>query len=389
MEKKIKVCFINSVCGFGSTGRIVEDLASMEGIDSLIIYGRNKSNNPKAYRMTNLFGNAVAAVNTILFNKNGLSNKRETKKAIEKIKEFNPDVIHLHNLHGYYINYEILFNFLKEFNKPVIWTLHDCWSFTGYCPHFDYIGCDKYKTECNKQCPYKFAYPFSIFKQGIQKQYKLKKSLLSRFDNLTLVTPSNWLKEKATESFFNNTDIEVINNGVDTSVFKPSVPKNKDFTILFVSSIWTKKKGRDEIEKLLPLIDKDIKVIVVGKIKTTSLMKKKCVLIDRTNNKEELRDLYSQSHLFINPTLEDNYPTVNLEALACGTPVITYNTGGSTEMIKDKMNIVDKFDINALANTINSYKRKQINTTSLSNKLLDKKTMLNKYNELYKLKVKN
>lgn len=387
MEKKIKVCFINSVCGFGSTGRIVEDLASMEGVDGLIIYGRKSSNNCKAYKMTSFFGNAVAAINTILFNKNGLSNKRETYKAILKIKEFNPDIIHLHNLHGYYINYEILFKFLKEYNKPVVWTLHDCWPFTGYCPYFDYIGCDRYKIECNNKCPYKFSYPFSLFKQDIKKQYYLKKELFTGLNDLTIVTPSRWLKEKADVSFLKDIKKQVIYNGIDLNIFKPSEEKNKEFTIIFVANVWTKEKGLHDIEKLLSYLDKDINIIIVGAIKASNVIKNRCMIIQQTKNKQELVNLYSKSHIFVNPTLQEAFGLVNAEALACGTPVVGYKTGAVPEIIDDNSGvIVEAGDVVEMAKTINTLKNNyyfSIENCIARAEMFSKKNMLDEFMNLY------
>lgn len=351
---KPKILFINSVCGFGSTGRLASDLSQMEGFETLVCYGRKKDfANVNSYRFANFFDNAFGALNTILLGRNIDICTNATQRLIKKIKEFKPDIIHMHNIHGYYLNTEMLFNFFKEYNKPVLWSLHDCWSMTGYCPHFDYIGCDKYKTEC-KDCPYGFAYPFSIFKQNVTSEFYKKKELFNNFDKLTIVSTSDWTSSIIKQSILKDCKVVKVNNGLILDQFKQTKPKNDKFTVLACSSIWTKEKGIDELNKIIPLLDKDIEVIVVG---FQSDKVNGCKAIKRTNNRKQLIDLYSASHLFINPTLQETFGMVNVEALACGTPVITYKTGGSPETIDEKTGIViDKKDYKAMANTINSLK---------------------------------
>lgn len=383
----IKVLFINSVYNFGSTGRIVKDLASIKDLDSLVVYGRKDSDDLNTYKMSSQISTGISMFSTILFNDETLLNKSDTNKLIDKIKEFNPDIVHLHNIHGYYLNYEKLFNYLNKTDIKVVWTLHDCWALTGYCPYFDLVNCDKYKDGC-LNCPIGFTYPYSLFKQNISKHYDLKKSLFTSNNNLTIVTPSKWLEDIVKNSYLKDKKVITINNGIDLSRFKPNKEKNKDFTILFVANYWNKTKGLDEIEKIIKEVDKDIKVIVVGSIKASNYLKERCTLISRTNNIDELIDLYSSSHLLINPTLEENFPTVNIEALACGTPIFTYKTGGSPEIIDDKTGkVINKYDYMSMANLINkesndySYKVEDCINRS---KLFSKENMLDNYDKLYK-----
>ena len=388
MEKAIKVkpriLFINSVCGFGSTGRIVADLSKMDEFETLVCFGRKKDYaNVNSYKFSNFFDNALGAFETILFDNNlNLCNKA-TKRLINKIKEFNPDIIHLHNLHGYYVNIEMLFKFLKEYKKPVVWTLHDCWSFTGYCPSCELINCEKYKEKCCN-CAYGFAYPFSLFKQNVDKDFILKKELFNSINNLTIVTPSKWMSTMVENSYLKNHRIEILNNGIHLNDFKPTKSKNSEFTVLAVSNYWSPDKGGDELNKVIPLLDKNIKVIVVG---SGSDKINNCIALKRTNNKKELIDLYSSSHILINPTLEDNFPTVNIESLACGTPVITYDTGGSPEIIDDKTGIVvKKYDYKSLAEAINnSYNNYNFDAKDCVEraKLFSSDLMVKKYGEIY------
>lgn len=382
---KKRILYINSVCGFGSTGNIVVDLAESKECDSLVCFGRKKDYaGVNSYKFTSIFDNCLGALRTILFDNNLNICSRATKRLIKKIKEFNPDIIHLHNLHGYYVNVEMLFEFLKEYKKSVVWTLHDCWSITGYCPHFDYINCGKYKTKCSN-CPYGFSYPFSLFKQSVEKEYKKKKELFNSIDNLTIITPSDWLKRKIEDSYLTKAKVYVINNGID--VEEQNKKKNVEFTILAVSNYWTKEKGKDELKKIIPLLDKDIQVTIIGDLKDKDPIYKRCTLIKRINNHEELLKEYAKAHVLINPTLQDSFPTVNIESLKCGTPVITYNTGGSVEPItKDTGLVIEKYNHILFAKTINELKNNYTYNSDVIKefaKKYSKEEMIDKYKKIY------
>lgn len=379
-----KVLYINSVCGFGSTGRIVADLTKTQDYESLVCFGRKKDfANVNSYLFANFFDNVFGAVRTILFDNNLNICKTATKRLIRRIKEYNPDIIHLHNIHGYYVNVEMLLNFLKEFGKPVVWTFHDCWPFTGYCFHFDGIGCDKYKIRCNS-CPMTFSYPFSLFKQNVQSDFDKKISLINNLENVVLVSPSKWLKNMAMMSKIKDKKMLVINNGINLDDFKPSVDKNDKFTVLAVSNIWTVEKGMKDIEKIRELVDENIVIKVVG---TDANKISGVENIEHTENKKELIDLYSKSHLLINPTYQDNFPTVNIEALSCGTPVITYRTGGSPEIVDEKTGVViDKGNYKSMAAVINELRRNYyFNSLDCVNraKLFSKEKMMEEYKKLY------
>lgn len=387
----MRVLYINSVIDYGSTGRIIRDLSTIDEVEPLICYGRKKPLYKKnTYKITGFFGNCTAIVNTFLFNKNGLSNKRNTYELIETIKNFSPDIIHIHNIHGYYLNYQILFDFLNKAGIKTIWTFHDCWPITGYCAHFDLIKCNKYTNGCKLNCPAKFSYPFSLFKQRIPETYELKRDLFTNID-LTIVTPSKWLKSIVEKSFLKDKKIVVINNGIDLEVFSPKCNKNDKFTILLVASVWTEQKGIYELEKLISLLNPNIRINIVGKIKKNKAILKRCNVINRTNNANELASLYSSSHLFINLTLEDTFPTVNIESLACGTPVVTYNTGGSPEIIdKDTGIVIKKYDVCKMAAEINyQYENYTFNSKDCIEraKIFTRNNMLTKYLDLYKMEL--
>ena len=202
----MKILMINSVCGFGSTGRIVLDLCSeleKDGFECAVAYGRgNASGNVKIIKIGNKFDNYVLGFKTRIFDKHGFSSTRATKKFIQNLKDYNPDIIHLHNLHGYYLNIETLFKYLKESNKKVIWTLHDCWAFTGHCSYFDYVGCSKWKIKC-ENCIQKNQYPESKIIDNSRWNYEKKKELFTSLkkENLQIVTPSVWLADLVKQSF--------------------------------------------------------------------------------------------------------------------------------------------------------------------------------------------
>lgn len=388
----IKILHINSVCGFGSTGKIVLSLS--KSTNGIVCYGRKKCNNCdiNAFKIADFFDNIISATETILFDNNMKQSNRSTMKLIKKIEEYHPDIIHLHNLHGYFLNVQTLFKFIKKNEYKVVWTLHDCWSYTGYCPYYDYVNCDAYIDGCDKKrCKYGFSYPFSLLKQNIKNDYELKKELFNSVE-MTLVTPSKWLKEEVKKSFLKDKNIEVINNGVDIPTIY-DFERSEVFTILFVANYWTKEKGVEEIKKVVPLLNKNIKVIIVGEMKNKNKLSNRCTFIERTENYDELLNLYKKSNLFVNLTLQDNFPTVNIEALSCGTPVITYNTGGSPEIVESGMGIVvEKFDFEEVARIINkqsisySFNNEEI---YMKSKKYSKEKMVEEYNKLYKRVILN
>ena len=379
-----KILFINTTSGFSSTGNLTTELSQIEGFESLVCYGRKHDYvGVNSYRFANIIDNIFGAFQTILFDNNLNICSIATKRLIKKIKDFNPDIINIHNLHGYYVNIEMLFNFLKEYNKPVVMTLHDAWTMTGYCPHFDGIGCEKYQTKC-EDCKYGFSYPFSIFKQNVTFDYEKKKELFNSIENLTIVTPSKWLESVVKKSILKNNKVQTIYNGINLNAFKKSKEKNNIFTVLAVANIWTKEKGIDELNKIIPLLDKDIEVIVVGQ---NSEKIKGVKSIARTSNRQELIDLYSSASILINPTIQETLGLVNVEANACGTPVITYATGGSPETINEDSGIVvDKFDYKKFAEAINNLKNNYyfIEDKVIENsKRFDKQLMLDNYKKLF------
>lgn len=418
----MKILIINEVCGHTSTGKICAAIAEKyesEGHKVKIAYGRDGFVPEKYRKYAVRIGSDVDvklhALYTRLTDKHGLGSVHATRKFIDWANDFNPDMVWLHNLHGYYINYELLFDWIKSRqNMEVKWTLHDCWSFTGHCSHFTYVKCDKWKSECCN-CPQKKEYPKSVLFDNSKENYKRKKSAFTGVQNLTIVTPSNWLKEKVQESFLSDYRIEVHHNSINKTVFKPTPSDFKKqygiegkISILGVANVWNERKGLNDFVHLASILGKDYVIVLVGltqkqiesmpqkisgiykdekyngpiqvytaaktltspskeaplkmivgkesadnlngsvveqgvenlykAITGISYIEKsdcvsKLICIPKTNNVKELVEIYSTCDLFVNPTYEDTYPTVNLEAIACGTKVITYNTGGCKETV--------------------------------------------------------
>lgn len=340
----MKVLQINSVCGYGSTGRIAADLSrylTQSGDDCLIAYGRGQApDDVKSFRIGTDFDVNLHGVCSRITDKHGFYSKRATQRFIRSAGEYDPDIIHLHNLHGYYLHLPTLFEWLRECGKPIVWTLHDCWAFTGHCSYFDFVGCDRWKTGCH-DCPQKREYPASFVMDHSESNFKEKKEWFTSIPKLQIITPSNWLKDLAKQSFFKNYPIATIHNGIDLNQFKPtgsSFREKNHLTnktmLLSVANVWESRKGFDYLLELSQRLDDTFCIVVVGLTEQQCHSLSNHMLgITRTDDLNELVKIYSAADIFLNPTLEDNYPTTNLEAIACGTPVITFDTGGCSETV--------------------------------------------------------
>ncbi|MFZ7942500.1 glycosyltransferase family 4 protein [Neobacillus sp. 19] len=396
----MKVLQINSVCGVGSTGRITTDIDKLlkdQGHESYIAYGRGSAINcDTAIRIGNDIDNYLHVAKTRVFDEHGLGSVKATEDFIKKIEEVNPDVIHLHNIHGYYINIEILFDYLKSAIKPVVWTLHDCWAFTGHCAYFDYANCNKWETGCHN-CPQKQSYPASLFIDNSKSNYKRKKEIFSEVKNMTIITPSKWLSSLVEKSFLKEYPVKLINNGIDLSIFKPTESRIKErynltdkFIILGVASTWDRRKGLNYFIDLASQLNEDTyRIVLVGiSDKQKKILPSNIVGITRTNDVQELAEIYTSANIFVNPTLEDNFPTTNLESLACGTPVVSFNTGGSPESINDTCGIVvEKGNIDELIKVIEEQRlNNKFNLSDCVNrsKLFDKNARYREYINVYK-----
>lgn len=367
----MRILQINTVVNSGSTGRITEEIGETflkNGHESFIAYGRgSRPSKSQLIKIGNRKDVLTHVLKTRITDRHGFGSKKVTQDLIKKIVEINPDAIGLHNIHGYYLNIEVLFNFLKEFNKPVVWTLHDCWAFTGHCAHFERADCYKWQTKCER-CPLTKYYPSSFFIDNSKMNFTDKKRLFTGLNNLHIVVPSEWLANHVKNSFLSGYHATVINNGIDLNTFKPIEPDEKKFTglniaekkiVLGVTNVWTDRKGLNDFIKLSEMLGTYYKIVLVGlKKKQINKLPANIIGITRTENVNELAELYSAASVFVNPTYSDNFPTTNLEALACGTPVITYNTGGSPEAIDNETGIVvEKGNVYALADAIKQITR--------------------------------
>ena len=390
----MKVFQINSVCGVGSTGRIACDIKQTLEANSdkcQIAYGRGFYDDPDCLKIESDLVFKAHVFFSRITDRQGFYSTAATKRLVHSIKHFDPDIIHLHNIHGYYLDIRVLFDFLKSYGKPVVWTLHDCWAFTGHCAYFSFVNCDKWKTGCG-QCPQKRAYPSSFILDDSKKSYSEKKRLFTAVPNMSIVTPSNWLNTLVKQSFLGDFPVYKINNGIDLYVFHPvesSFKQKHNLTnkklILGVANVWEYRKGLDDFLSLSKLLDSNYKIVLVGlSEKQISALPSNIMGITRTDNVNELVELYSAADVFVNTTKEDNFPTVNIEAIASGTPVVTYDTGGSGEMLNNKCGVVvPTGDVNALARAIESIDLKPEDCVERA-KDFEKSKQYNLYMELYK-----
>lgn len=392
---------INSVVNYGSTGRIAEDLARVainKGWESYIAYGRySRSSQSQLIKIGNDIDVKIHGIETRIFDNHGFSSKSATYKLITDIKRIQPTIIHLHNLHGYYINIEILFKYLANVDIPVVWTLHDCWAFTGHCTYFSYVGCEKWKSYCNK-CPLKKSYPASYFKDNSENNFEKKRELFTSINNITLVPVSNWLGDLISESFFCELPVKVINNGVDTNIFREidrselSIKYNTvdKFVMIGVANKWDKRKGIEDYIKLSSFLKIDEIIILVGlSKKQIESLPSNMIGIERTENIHELVELYNLAEIVLNLSYEETFGMTTVEGFACGTPSIVYNATASPELITSEVGyIVEPGNINQLSDAIFKIKSKGKDyyhdaCVNRAKEMYDKNSRFEEYIELY------
>ena len=348
---------------FGSTGNImfgISDKLRENGMEDLCFAPVSATNRTREPRYPyNKIGTYNSRRLSVLFARltglEGCFAKKATAKMIKQIKEYGPDLIHLHNLHNSYLNLEMLFNYIKESKTPVVWTLHDCWAFTGHCPHFELVNCYKWKAECY-DCPQYKSYPGG-YVDRTKKLHQLKKEWFLGIEKMVLITPSKWLNDLVKQSFLKNYDSRIINNSTNLDIFKPT---EGDFRrrmgledkkiILGVAFGWGYKKGLDAFVEMAKQLPGEYKIVLVGTDENVEKeLPQNIVSIRRTQNQKELAEIYTASDVFVNPTREEMFGLVNIEALACGTPVVTFNTGGSPECIDDTCgSVVPRDDVQAI-----------------------------------------
>lgn len=356
----MKIVQLNITCGVGSTGKIclaVSRILNDKGVENYILFSEGESDYEYGIKYADKYEIKFEALKSRVFGNYGFNSKNLTKKLIAKLDDIQPDIVHLHNLHGHGCNIEMLFGYFREKKIRLFWTFHDCWAFTGYCPHFDMVGCNKWQVQCS-DCPQKSCYSFIFDKSD--KLYLKKKELFSGLD-LTIITPSEWLKGLVKKSFLKDYKVEVINNGIDLDVFCPRESNFREkynvkdnFLILGVAFNWDERKGIDMFSYLARTLPDDCRIVLVGTNETTKKsLPENVITIDRTENQKELAEIYTACNLFVNATREDTFPTVNIESLACGTPVLTFDTGGSGEIIDKTCGMkVEKNDTDSLVEAI-------------------------------------
>jgi len=397
-----KILQINSVAGIGSTGRLADEIgqfASNAGWENYIAYGRSGAKaNPRLIKIGALGSVLMHVVETRFFDRHGLGSKRATVRFINRIKEINPDIIHLHNIHGYYLNVSLLFKYFAVSKIPVIWTIHDCWPITGHCAFFDHIGCTKWKTQCEK-CPQLGAYPESWLADRSYKNHLLKKKLYSYDIRLSVIAVSEWMRNVAENSILKSYIIKMIYNWVDTSVFKPSDKRDmirskyriaNKFLLLGVASKWCERKNLTDYLKLSRLLPDGFMILLVGLSKQQIRRLPDSVhAIPKTDSISDLAELYSAADAVLNLSLEESFGLTIVEGLACGTPGIVYNSTASPELITQENGfVVEKGDLNgvvAAAQLIKAkgkeyYKDRCINRAK---SYFNKNDQISKYLDLY------
>ena len=393
---------IDSCLGILSTGKITENIARVamsKGWECHIAHGARAVGKTiqHAHQVSSIIGEYVHYFESLVFDRHGLGSRLETMRLIKTVENINPDIVHLHCVHGYYINYRILFEYLYRKQIPIVWTFHDCWAFTGHCAYFDSVDCKKWIKGCC-ECPLIHDYPTAIIDRS-QNNYLLKKKLFGEYPNMTIVSVSDWLNELTKKSFLGEKEIITIHNGVDTNIFYPMGDIYKERNniekkiILGVAAPWSQRKGLNDFMQLSGSISSDAIIVLIGLTKDQiATLPDNIIGIKRTSNASELAEIYSAATVFVNPTYSDNFPTTNIEALACGTPVITYNTGGSPEAIDDNTGIViNAGDLNSLNQAIESYLKMTTdelqtvrkNCRRRAEKNFDKDKCFEKYIELY------
>lgn len=389
----MKVFQINT-CGNLSTGGLAVEIARgliRRGDDSIVAYARNEiAQDVPYYKIGNQFDVLFHAVMTRLTDRTGFFSKDATCKLIDEIKGYNPDIIQLHNLHGYYLNIQMLFDFLKEYQKPIVWTLHDCWAFTGHCAYFDYVQCEKWKEECYK-CPNRLQYPKS-FIDNASENYEKKKNLFTSVTNLTLVVPSVWLRERVEKSFLQSFPVKVVYNGIDLEQFNYKVKKmqfrqknhiDDKIIILGVASVWSERKGLETFVQLSKRLPEPYRIVLVGlSAKQKKKLPPNIIGIERVESKKELAEIYADADIFLNPSKEETFGLTTIEALACGTYSIVLRDTACAEIAELNGGKVVDGTIESIERAIYSANKVK-NKPQIDERLFSKEVYVEKMLDIY------
>lgn len=363
-----RLLIINITRNQGSIGKIAEQtglLMQERGWDVHLAHGA-RFLSPSAlqtYQIQTVCGEYLHAMKSMLLDADGLGSVAATRRLVDYIKQLQPDVIHVHNLHGYYVNYKILFSYLNATSIPVIITMHDCWYLTGHCVHFVTANCQRWLTGCG-HCPQIHSVPKSLFIDNSARNYQLKQQLIAANPHLTIVCVSKWLEHYVRQSMYKHHDIRLIHNGIDLTIFQPDPSVyNTRIRILGIGNPWSKAKGLYDIYKLRTLLpEQDYEILLVGlSPRQLRALPPGIKGVPPTYNQQELAHIYSHSDIFINPTYADTFPTTNIEAIASGLPVVTYRTGGAPETISPETGIVvEQGNVQAMAHAIQQLRQHPI-----------------------------
>lgn len=342
----MKYLFINSVAGFGSTGRIAAETCRelmKEGHECVLAFGREKANcdDLTTVQIGTVLDYKLHGIRNRLLDDHGFGSKAATKRFLQWVREFDPDVIWLHNVHGYYIHIGELFAYLKTCGKEIRWTLHDCWSFTGHCAYFDYARCDRWKTGCH-HCPEKKSYPASMLMDGSKSNYEKKKALFTGIPNLSLIVPSHWLESRVKESFLKEYPVEVVYNKINAEAFKPTPGDlrkryglEEKKILLGVASVWDARKGLRDFVALSQMLEERCKIVLVGlNQEQIRQLPPRILGLPRTNNITELAQWYTTADVFVCPSYEETFGMTAMEARACGTEAVVYQNTACQEIVE-------------------------------------------------------
>lgn len=342
----MKYLFINSVAGFGSTGRIAAETCReliAQGHSCVLAFGRKEALCPDVptVRIGNAGDQLCHVLNNRLLDGMGFGSRQATRRFLSWVREYDPDVIWLHNVHGYYIHIGELFGYLRTCGKKILWTLHDCWSFTGHCAYFDDVGCDKWKTLC-RNCPQKSSYPQTWLLDGSSRNYQKKKALFTGIPDLRLIVPSHWLEKRVKESFLGQYPVEVVYNRVNREIFKPTPGDFREKhglegkkILLGVASVWDARKGLADFCRLAELLDPSFRIVLIGlSQKQIQSLPGGILGLSRTDSAADLAQAYTAADVFVNPSTEETFGLTTLEAQCCGTPAVVYRGTACQEIVE-------------------------------------------------------
>ena len=384
-----RIAFINAT-SYGSTGNIILDIINGYQGEARLFCFRTKVDNPKVTKISiNKLSDTCSHVLSRIDGKDGFHYHALAKKLIKELEAFKPDIIHIHNLHGYYLNIELLINYINKNHIKIIYTFHDLWSLTGRCAVPG--NCKKYLEGC-KGCKIN-NYPYTLLHLE-DKIYQKKIPLLSSIEDMTIISPCEYNLTFIKETYLNKYPMKVINNGIDLDVFKhvdsdirEKYNIAKDTIILLtVANPFSIHKGVEYLNEIASKLDKDYLIIAIGDVEkgiTLNPLIKHIPHISR----EELIKFYSAADLFINTTMSDTYPTVDMEAISCLLPVISFDTGGTREIVTPDVGVLlPQKDVDGMLKEIEKACRNPLKRENLLKRREDfaKSLMVNKYIELYK-----